>query len=61
MRENQIIAQLKDAREGSLSVLMTANDDRNNSEARSREVNDSNMGLMKTMVETLDRKIEDEI
>ena len=42
-------------------MLMTANDDRNNSEVRSREVNDSNMGLMKTMVETLDRKIEDEI
>ena len=40
---------------------MTANDDRSNSEARSREVHDSSMSMMKSMIETLDRKIEDEI
>ena len=40
---------------------MTANEDRNTSEARSREVGETNMGLLKAMIDTLDRKIEDEI
>ena len=53
--------QLKEAREGAFNALVTANDDRNLSEVRSREVGDTNMGLLKSMIDTIDRKIEDEI
>ena len=35
-----MISQLKEARESSLAVMMAANDDRTNSEARTREFTD---------------------
>ena len=54
-RENMMISQLKEARESSLAVMMAANDDRTNSEARTREFTDQNLGVFKTMLEGLEK------
>ena len=55
-----MIQQLKEAREGSLAVMMAANEDRNNSEARTKEFTDQNLGVFKTMIETLEQRLADE-
>ena len=54
-RENMMISQLKEARESSLAVMMAANDDRTNSEARTREFTDQNLGVFKAMLEGLEK------
>ena len=55
-----MIQQLKEAREGSFAVMMAANEDRNNSEARTKEFTDQNLGVFKTMIETLEQRLADE-
>ena len=59
-RENMMISQLKEARESSLAVMMAANDDRTNSEARTREFTDQNLGVFKAMLEGLEKQISEE-
>ena len=40
--------------------MMAANDDRTNSEARTREFTDQNLGVFKTMLEGLEKQIAEE-
>ena len=55
-----MISQLKEAREGSLAVMMAANDDRTSSEARTREFTDQNLGVFKTILEGLEKRVAEE-
>ena len=50
-----MISQLKEARESSLAVMMAANDDRTNSETRTREFTDQNLGVFKSILEGLEK------
>ena len=40
--------------------MMAANDDRTNSEARTREFTDQNLGVFKSMLEGLEKQISEE-